>query len=220
MRPVSLPSFAFRPKSRQAVHANMTDPSERATRGSGLLEPLLACIRGRRADACIPDELRGGRLLDVGCGVGGRFVRETRFAEKHGVDRIEPASLGDVAFERIDLDARPTLPYASTYFQVVTMLAVVEHLSPKATARAFEEVHRVLAQRGLFVLTTPAPWSDALLRRMARVGLVSGAEIEEHQNVMSRPQLVEALAAAGFERDRIESGYFEVGLNMWAAAAR
>lgn len=198
----------------------MTDPSERATRGSGLLEPLLARLRGRRADACIPDAFRGGRLLDIGCGAGARFVRETRFAEKHAVDRLEPASLGDVAFERIDLDTAPALPYPSAYFQAVTMLAVVEHLSPEATAHAFEEAHRVLAPGGLFVLTTPAPWSDSLLRGMARVGLVSGVEIEEHQNVMSRPQLVEALASARFERDRIESGYFEAGLNMWAAAAR
>lgn len=199
----------------------MTESSKRATRGSGSLEPLLARLRGRRADACIPEGLRRGRLLDLGCGRGACFVRETRFAEKHGVDQlVPPIEADDVAFRQVDLNASPALPYAAEFFQVVTMLAVVEHLTADAMAHVFKEAHRVLVPGGRFILTTPAPWSDPLLRAMARIGLVSSAEIDEHQNVLSLRRLVEGLTSSGFSAESIDKGYFELGLNMWAAARK
>jgi SAM-dependent methyltransferase len=136
------------------------------------------------------------------------------------VDRLQPSSVDGLTFRRVDLATCSRLPYESGYFQAVTMLAVAEHLPCEVAARVFEEAYRVLAGGGRFIVTTPAPWSDGLLRGMARIGLVSGAEIEEHQRALSRCDLVGSLAAAGFQRARIESGYFEGGLNIWAAASK
>jgi len=56
----------------------------RVTRGNGLLEGCLARRRCARADALIPDELRAGRILDIGCGRYPLFLRTTAFREKVG----------------------------------------------------------------------------------------------------------------------------------------
>src|SRR5690606_8887355 len=131
--------------------------SERATRGHGLLEPLLARLRARRAEALIPEALRAGRVLDVGCGSSPYFLSHTYFAEKYAVDQLPPAagSTG-ILWHQLDLNVRPRLPFEDAYFQVVTMLAVAEHLDPVALEQLCGECRRVLAPGGRLVLTTPA----------------------------------------------------------------
>lgn len=49
------------------------------TRGHGVLEPLLAKLRAKKANALIPEPARAGRILDVGCGSFPFFLSGTRF---------------------------------------------------------------------------------------------------------------------------------------------
>ncbi len=63
-------------------------------------------------------------------------------------------------------------------------------------------------------MTTPAPWTDALLRIMARLNLVSSAEIHEHKSLFDRASLLGTLAKAGFGEEDMRGGYFELGLNV------
>jgi hypothetical protein len=76
----------------------------------------------------------------------------------------------------------------------------------------------VLAPGGRVVITTPAPWSDGLLHWMARRGLVSAEEIEEHVYAYTQALLGWYFGKADFPMQKIRSGYFELGLNMWATA--
>jgi len=61
------------------------------TRGKGLLEPFLARMRAKTANGLIPDELRSGRILDIGCGSYPYFLSHTAFEEKHALDQLGPA---------------------------------------------------------------------------------------------------------------------------------
>ncbi|MGD1018000.1 MAG: class I SAM-dependent methyltransferase [Verrucomicrobiia bacterium] len=199
----------------------MSDESKRFTRGHGLLEPLVAKLRARQANRLIPARLRSGRILDVGCGSQPYFLSHTSFREKYAIDQLTPAGGGEnIAFHALDLNTDPKLPYEDCFFQVVTMLAVVEHLNPSSLVQLFREIHRVLAPGGLLVATTPASWSDGLLRRMARTGLLSAEEIFEHKYAYTLPLLGWYFGIANFSMDRIRFGYFECGLNMWATAER
>jgi len=195
--------------------------SERATRGHGLLEPLLARLRARRAEALIPEALRRGRVLDVGCGSSPYFLSHTYFTEKHAVDQLPPAAgSSDILWHQLDLNSRPTLPFDDGFFQVVTMLAVAEHLDPAALEQLCGECRRVLAPGGRLVLTTPAARADRLLRFMARVGLVSREEIDEHKYAYTPALLGWYFGRAGFEMTKVEVGHFELGYNLWATADR
>ncbi|MEX1247314.1 MAG: methyltransferase domain-containing protein [Anaerolineales bacterium] len=191
------------------------------TRGKGLLEPFLARKRAAKANRLIPPELRGGRILDIGCGSYPYFLAHTSFREKFAIDQLPPSiEGGDIQWHTLDLNSSPRLPFESSYFDIVTMLAVAEHLNPSSLEQLLKEAHRALKPGGRVIITTPAAWSDGLLRRMARWGLVSAEEIKEHVFAYTLPLLGWYFGRAGFEMDRVRFGYFEFGLNMWATAAR
>src|SRR5512143_16583 len=109
----------------------MTKASTTYTRGKGLLEPLLARLRTQRANQLIPAELRMGRILDIGCGSFPYFLAHTAFEEKFAVDQLqmppETAKKNSIEFFSLNLNEEPHLPFSSDYFEVVTLLAVVEH---------------------------------------------------------------------------------------------
>jgi SAM-dependent methyltransferase len=195
---------------------------QRPTRGSGLLEPLLARLRARQANRLIPPHLRRGRILDVGCGSYPYFLAHTSFAEKFALDQAErPATTPQgVQWFTLDLHRVEHVPFPDSHFHVVTMLAVIEHLDPDRLVGLLREVRRTLVPGGVLVLTTPAPWSDSLLRMMARVGLVSDEEIQEHQFPYGLPLIGWYFGAAGFDVWKVRFGHFEARLNQWAVAER
>jgi SAM-dependent methyltransferase len=191
------------------------------TRGHGVLEPLVAKLRARQANRLIPAHLRSGRILDIGCGSQPYFLSHTSFREKYAIDQLTPAGGAEsIAWHTLDLNTNPKLPYDDGFFQVVTMLAVVEHLDPGSLVTLFREIHRVLVPGGMLVATTPAAWSDGLLRWMARTGLLSAEEIFEHKYAYTLPLLGWYFGMASFSMDKIRFGYFECMLNMWATAER
>ena len=87
-------------------------------------------------------------------------------------------------------------------------------------ALGLEAAIRQLRPGGRLVVTTPAAWSDKLLKIMARIGLVSAEEIDEHVYAYTLPLLGWYFGKAGFELNRVQFGYFELGFNMWALAER
>ena len=191
------------------------------TRGNGLLEPILARIRARRANRLIPSSLRAGRVLDIGCGSYPYFLSHTAFKEKYAIEKGPPVgSLPEVDWHHLDLNVVTRLPFPDSYFSVVTMLAVVEHLDPAGLVGVFQEIYRVLEKGGMCILTTPAAWSDPLLALMARMQLVSAEEIDEHEYTYTLPLLGWYFGSAGFELEKVNFGYFELMLNMWATAER
>ncbi len=194
------------------------------TRGKGLLEPMLADLRAQRANKLIPSNLRNGRILDIGCGSFPYFLAHTAFAEKFAIDQIPlpQQTASDLKIESftLDLEIEPRLPFENDYFESVTLLAVVEHLDPALMAKLFKEIYRVLKPEGMVILTTPAAWSDGLLKFMARIGLVSAEEIHEHAYAYTLPLLGWYFGQAGFEMTKTKFGYFEFMLNMWATAKK
>lgn len=190
-----------------------------------MLEGVLASRRAKKADALIPDEYRQGRILDVGCGAYPLFLTETCFREKHAFDRPETMDksylegLGIVRQER-DLENEDGFPYPDSYFDVVTMLAVFEHIEPAKMVPIIREIRRVLRDDGIFVLTTPAPWTQGILAMMSRCGLVSRTEIEEHKGAYGHGQIGTILRKASFSEKKMRLGYFECFANVWAVAVK
>ena len=194
------------------------------TRGAGLLEPVLAHWRAGKANQLIPPALRTGSILDIGCGTHPYFLSHTSFQQKFAVDQLplnpESARQFEIHFYTIDLNQTPELPFKDDFFSAITLLAVVEHLDPASMAKLFKETHRALQPGGMVIMTTPAVWSDGLLKAMARLGLVSAAEIDEHAYAYTLPLLGWYFGQAGFAMDKTRFGYFEFALNMWATATK
>jgi SAM-dependent methyltransferase len=191
------------------------------TRGSGLLEPFLARLRAHRANSLIPNHLRHGRILDIGCGSFPYFLSHTSFKEKFALDQQPPStSNSDIRWHTLDLNQIPYLPFEDDFFSVITLLAVVEHLDPSSLMTLFQEARRTLKLGGLLILTTPAAWSDRLLSWMGIINLVSKEEIDEHVYAYTLPLLGWYFGRAGFSMDNLSFGYFEFWFNLWATARK
>ncbi len=199
---------------------------EAGTRGNGLLEGFLARQRSAVAERLIPQGARRGSILDIGCGAVPLFLINTRFDKRFGLDRlaqdrcIAAPDGGLVQIVTHDVEKPGKLPFDEGRFSVVTMLAVIEHIETAGASVLLREARRVLCSGGILVLTTPAAWTDTLLRGMAAVRLVSHEEIREHKAAYTRARLADVLEEAGFARDRVELGTFELGMNIWAKATK
>jgi SAM-dependent methyltransferase len=150
----------------------------------------LRFTRWRRAVAASRHLAPCDAHLDIGCG-DGYFLRRSPARERVGLDKL----LGDEVTTRLDF------PDAS--FDVVSMLAVIEHLPDPRTVLA--EIHRVLRPGGRLVLTTPRRAAELLIRLYV-------VDIEdEHETYFDRATL--ARCAEGLF-DVVSSGTFLLGLNQ------
>ena len=207
-------------------HYTLRMQSASVTRGYGLLEHFLSRKRIAMANVLIGDHGPRERILDIGCGSFPLFLEQAPFREKFGIDRLvsdvqkdEWARRSVVLIER-DVDREPVLQFRDDYFDVVTMLAVFEHIEKSRLVPTVSEIRRVLRPGGIYVLTTPAQWTDRILSVLSRVRLVSQAEIEEHKGTYTRKSIMEILFQAGFSRKSIITGSFECGMNLWAKATK
>lgn len=197
------------------------------TRGHGVLEGLLAQLRGRLARRHLPASVADGRILDIGCGGQGWFLKTVRAREREGLDRIcraveQVESLpqgGQLRLQQWSA-AQGRLPFASEWFDAIVMLAVVEHCSRVEAETLLQDVYRVLKPGGRCIITTPSSGTERLLHLLARMGMVSHEEIDEHHAHFTLPELRQLCQRSGFPGHAICSGRFEFGMNLWLAAEK
>lgn len=200
--------------------------ADRVTRGNGCLEGFLAKQRARKADELIPDHYRSGRILDIGCGTFPLFLTQTEFSEKYGIDQVvDVGSLrgletAGITLAKWDYDRESEIPYGDEFFDVVTMLAVFEHIEPFHLPGLMENIHRILKADGMLVLTTPAWWTKGLIRFLASLNLISSEEIKEHKGSYRISEIRSILFESGFGVGSVDGGYFEMGLNTWVRARK
>lgn len=190
------------------------------TRGFGIFENFLAAKRAQMAEKLIPGHLREGRILDIGCGLTPVFLKTTRFKYKYGVDARVSAGGGGIEISKLDVSSLKLLPFEDGFFEVITMLAVIEHIKQDRIPDLFAELFRILKPGGVFILTTPCPWSDPILKILALLRLVSPEEMAEHKETYYTKQIAEYLKKNAFRKDNIKEGYFLFGLNSFVVVQK
>lgn len=200
---------------------------KKVTREYGLLETFLANKRAEIANNLIPIEYRRGRILDIGCGNYPYFLDNTIFAEKFGMDQVSHDSLiskwlvrKKINFKKFDIEKDGTPPFEDDYFDVVTMLAVAEHIKPEILVSVVPEMHRILKKGGVLVMTTPTPWADIVLKIMDKMKLISRTDFAEHKKAYSIKEMFSILNKGGFQKEKIKLGYFEMFFNIWGIAEK
>lgn len=187
----------------------------RYTRGKGLIENYLARKRADKVDRLIPDKVRDGKILDIGCGSFPFFLKNTTFREKHGVDKGLSCEVENILFRQIDI-TKKGLPYEDHSFNLVTLIAVIEHFSEDKIVEVFKEVNRILHPEGLILVTTPTPRGHKALMPMAAFGIVSKKEVREHlDGGITEKDMKMYLKKARLEYKIMKSGRFQLGMNTW-----
>jgi len=179
----------------------------------------------KMADYLIPDTLRTGRIVDVGCGSYPFFLLNTVFQEKYGIDKVGKDITDDsdgkkIHISKFNFENEGTLPYQDNFADIVTLLAVIEHIDPERVLNILREIKRILKNDGMLIITTPAAWTDSLLRLLAKFNIVSKKEINEHKDVYTHSKIQTLLLQAEFRNDHIRCGYFELYMNIWATAKK
>lgn len=160
-----------------------------------LLEPILA--------SC-PD---GGRLLDVGCGVGQTLEAMARSwprLDLTGMDlsltALEKAASRLPAAHWVLCDCA-WFPFRDAHFQVVLLNNLIEHVPDPAPLLG--RIARVLAPGGYLLVSTPSRYRlDNLLRALR--GLPLQRMSPDHIVELSVGQVSEMLAWAGFHLEKVE----------------
>jgi len=192
-----------------------------------MLEKFLSRKRSAVANKLIPHRYRNGRILDIGCGEYPYFLINTQFQEKYGMDRLVDGKgilsgqkKDNIFIKNCDIEEKSLELFDSEYFDVVTMLAVFEHIETERLPYIIKEIKRVLKFNGIFILTTPAAWADGILKILSGLKLVNPVMIEEHKALYDKKNILSVLMKNGFSKENIRFGNFELFINIWAAAIK
>lgn len=183
-----------------------------------LLEPLLRRMRLARVR---PWLLKGrtNDLLDVGCGWEARLLHELEpfISRGVGIDFKAP-DLKSSKLSTISARLSDRLPFEAASFDVVTMLAVLEHL--ERPRDIVSEIGRILRPGGRLILTVPSPAAKPVLEFLAfKVGIVSRTEIEDHKEYFDRQALMAVFSDSSTWRV-LHHEYFQVRFNNFLVAER
>ncbi len=133
------------------------------------------------------------RCLDVGCGGGAVLLEAGRSVYAFGVD-LSPQALHHGQGEGLSRLARAdasALPFDTGSFSIATALDVLEH--HPHPERLLDEVHRILTEQGVLIVTVPAfqwMWSYA-------------DHVLGHYRRYTRRQLAAELEGAGFRIEHL-----------------
>lgn len=201
--------------------------STRPTRGTGSLESILAHWRSRIASNLLGEQILRGHILDIGCGQYPSLLTQIDAELRVGLDcQCPPVWSAVMACEPglfllgHDVARSSFLPFREDSFDGAALLAVVEHLKHDVVVRCLHDIRRVLRPSGRVVITAPSVQGQWLLGPLARLGLVSKEEVEEHETGYTPAMLLSVLAEAGFTPSTVRAGRFQCGLNCWAAAEK
>jgi 2-polyprenyl-3-methyl-5-hydroxy-6-metoxy-1,4-benzoquinol methylase len=141
------------------------------------LDRFLRDRRIDRASAFIGPE---DTVLDIGCSDGYMFERlKGRFKFGVGVDPAMDTPEETPSFALYRGSVPGSVPPNSS-FDVITMLAVLEHLAPPAQIELANACYELLRPGGRIVITVPAPLVDKILHVLQALRLVDGMSLHEH----------------------------------------
>jgi SAM-dependent methyltransferase len=174
------------------------------------MKPMDRLLQRWRIRKARPYIAPGSRVLDIGCADGELFRRIPNVADGVGVDPDLPpttrpspqAVLLRGFFPQALPDDRP--------FDVITLLAVLEHVPPEHQKPLALACARHLKPGGHLIITVPCPFVDKILVVLRFLRLIHGMALDQHYGYDPR-QTAALFAVPGMEL--IKARGFQVGLN-------
>lgn len=159
------------------------------------------------------------RLLDIGCGPGTFIGNYMAGVDALGIDlsaaQVEYAtSTYGRGAHRFSTRSLASLAEAGERFDAVTVIELIEHLTPEAAIRLLSEARALLTPEGMLVVTTPNYRSLWPLIELGVNALSPVSYIEQHINKYRRSLLAAHLSAAGYRDISVRTA---VGLAPFAA---
>jgi SAM-dependent methyltransferase len=170
-----------------------------------IMDRVLQNWRARVARRWIP---RGARVLDIGCHQGeflrglGNWIGPSLGLDPLAVPEETPR------FRLLAELFREPLPLEDASFDVVVMLATLEHIHDKDPLA--RECFRLLRDGGRFIITVPSSSVDRIVDLLVRLRLADGMSLDEHHGFDPR-ETPNIMARHGFSLEH--GSRFQCGLN-------
>jgi SAM-dependent methyltransferase len=170
-----------------------------------VVDRVLQDWRARVARRWIP---RQARVLDIGCHQG-EFLRQLgdRIGPSLGLDPLTVPE-ENPRFRLLAEPFREPLPLGDASFDVVVMLATLEHIRDKEPLA--RECRRLLRPGGRVIITVPSSRVDRIVDLLVRVRLADGMSLDEHHG-FDPTETPNIMARHGFSLEY--RGRFQCGLN-------
>lgn len=161
----------------------------------------------------------GKRVLDVKCGKGLLLPQlKGKRCEITGIDVFasENVDNGFAAYQQLDLDKKPHIPYPNESFDVIILADLIEHI--KHPISILYEVRRVLKQDGIVIVSTGniALWLYRILLLMGNFPYGKRGVLDEtHMHLYTLSTLSQLMRRVGFRimRRKATPIPFELVLN-------
>jgi SAM-dependent methyltransferase len=142
--------------------------------------PIDRMLQWWRISKARPYITPGSRVLDIGCADGELFKRTPGIKDGIGVDpdlpqtsiRFPNAVLLKGLFPHVLPDEQP--------FDVITLLAVLEHVPQERQRLLAEQCAHYLKPSGHLIITVPSPSVDSILSVLRFLRLIHGMALEQH----------------------------------------
>jgi len=150
------------------------------------------------------------RVLDIGSADGALYKYHPQVARFVGVDpdAENVRQLGPSA--QLLRGFFPDVLKSDEVFDVMAMLAVLEHVPPDAQGPLARACFEHLAPGGVLVITVPSPVVDRILDVLIALRLVHGMAVEQHYG-FEAAQTPAIFGTAGLSL--VEARRFQVGVN-------
>ena len=178
-----------------------------------ILEKFLRKYRIRMVKPTI-EKYNNCKLLDIGCGWEAKLLKSIENYINYGVGiDFKPPKLKTKKLETIESVLEKELTFENESFDVVTMLAVLKHLSYPEDI--LKEIHRVLKKDGRLIITVPSKIAKPILEFLSyKMHIIDRLEIEDHKKYYNKKDIFEAAEIFNFIVEKHK--YFQLGCNNFA----
>jgi len=137
-------------------------------------------LQKKRVQQARPFLRPGDRLLEAGCADGIIFENISHLSfDSYGIDPQKNCCKAPAGFNLVVGQFPTNMPDAGR-FDVITLLAVVEHFPRSSHSELADGCSRFLKPGGKIVVTVPSPVVDYILTFFKILGLVKGMSLDEH----------------------------------------
>ena len=138
-------------------------------------------LQGWRIRKALPYIACGSRVLDIGTADGALFRAFQKLGDSVGIDmELDRGKLPDLPHVRFYQGLFPDDLPGPRSFDVITMLATLEHIPPNYLDGLATACAEHLQPGGHLIITVPSPAVDHILPVLKRLGLIDGMATEQH----------------------------------------